>query len=410
MSANKLLGRIVKPEDVDYHRKSVKAVASDLHDYTYGITSDPLSHFAIMISTLIHDVDHTGVSNAQRGIEDPEMAERYKSRSVAEQNSIDLAWSLLMHDSFQNLQKAIFATETEVKRFRQLMVNLVMATDIFDKDQKATRNIRWDKVFHSDLRESVDDSEFRNLKAMIVIEHIMQAADVSHTMQHWQVYTKWNERLFHEMYRAYESGRSTKDPSEGWYKGELWFFDNYVIPLAKKLDECGVFGVTSDECLNYALSNRKEWELKGEQIVEDMVSRRKKRTSYMMSGAMKFNTVAPKRDLATYARRSDTIITGLHRSRNRGLGDKSSLIEAKDERKVPVEVVLESPTKETGADVERTPVSKPKEKALMAPILSTLSPSLQPSQGRNAAAKSLTIVEDFFDTEDDADDDRIYEA
>ena len=23
-------------------------------------------------------------------------------------------------------------------------------------------------------------------------------------------------------------------------QGELWFFDNYVIPLAKKLDECGV--------------------------------------------------------------------------------------------------------------------------------------------------------------------------
>ena len=58
---------------------------------------------------------------------------------------------------------------------------------------------------------------------------------------------------------AYEEGRGpTKPPSEGWYAGELWFFDNYVIPLAKKLEECGVFGVSSDECLNYALENRKE--------------------------------------------------------------------------------------------------------------------------------------------------------
>ena len=60
------------------------------------------------------------------------------------------------------------------------------------------------------------------------------------------------------MFLAYEEGRGGNDPSEGWYKGELWFFDAYVIPLARKLEECGVFGVSSDECLNYALENRKE--------------------------------------------------------------------------------------------------------------------------------------------------------
>jgi len=64
--------------------------------------------------------------------------------------------------------------------------------------------------------------------------------------------------------------RSDKDPSEGWYGGEIWFFDNYVIPLAGKLSECGVFGVSSHEYLNYATENRKEWELKGREIVENM--------------------------------------------------------------------------------------------------------------------------------------------
>ena len=53
-------------------------------------------------------------------------------------------------------------------------------------------------------------------------------------MQHWHVYIKWNERLYEEMYAAYKAGRSDKDPSEGWYRGELWFFDNYVIPLSRK--------------------------------------------------------------------------------------------------------------------------------------------------------------------------------
>ncbi|KAG7344917.1 hypothetical protein IV203_032448 [Nitzschia inconspicua] len=47
------------------------------------------------------------------------------------------------------------------------------------------------------------------------------------------------------------------------------FSDFYIIPLAKKLKDCGVFGVSSDEFRNYALANRKEWELKGESMVKD---------------------------------------------------------------------------------------------------------------------------------------------
>ena len=82
-------------------------------------------------------------------------------------------------------------------------------------------------------------------------------------MQHWHVYLKWNERLFREMYKAFLEGRIENDPSKGWYQGEIGFFDFYLIPLGRKLKECGVFGVSSDEYLNYALANRKEWELKG---------------------------------------------------------------------------------------------------------------------------------------------------
>jgi hypothetical protein len=151
------------------------------------------------VLVVIHDVDHTGVSNAQLSNENPSMAEKYKSRSVAEQNSVDIAWDLLMEPRFQSLRNAIFSNEADLLRFRQLLVNMVMATDIFEKDMKAQRNLRWERVFHSDVPTATPD-ELTHLKATIVIEHIIQAADVAHTMQHWQVYTKWNERLFQEMY------------------------------------------------------------------------------------------------------------------------------------------------------------------------------------------------------------------
>jgi hypothetical protein len=42
---------------------------------------------------------------------------------------------------------------------------------------------------------------------------------------------------------------------------------------AKKLKECQVFGVSSNEFLNYAVDNRREWEEKGESIVAKFVAK-----------------------------------------------------------------------------------------------------------------------------------------
>ena len=55
-------------------------------------------------------------------------------------------------------------------------------------------------------------------------------------MQHWRIYRKWNERLFHEMTVAFQAGRAEKDPAEGWYEGEIWFFDNVSVPLVFVVD------------------------------------------------------------------------------------------------------------------------------------------------------------------------------
>jgi len=73
--------------------------------------------------------------------------------------------------------------------------------------------------------------------------------------------------------KAFKAGRAEKNPAVFWYQGELGFFDFYIIPLAKKLKECGVFGVASDEYLDYAEKNRREWELHGQKAVEEMASK-----------------------------------------------------------------------------------------------------------------------------------------
>jgi hypothetical protein len=296
MSVAKLLTRIMTPDQVCDYEQDSRIISSTLHDFSYGITSDPLTSFACVFSALIHDSDHPGVPNTQLVKEDTPNAQLYKGKSIAEQNSVNLAWDLLLQPKYERLRSAICQTQEETVRFRQLVVNTVMATDIMDKDLKALRDSRWKKAFEefSPLDEEEEDSvvlertkhEALNRKATIVIEHLIQASDVAHTMQHWHIYRKWNERLFREMHKAYMEGRADKDPVDFWYQGEIGFFDFYIIPLAKKLSECGVFGVSSDEYLNYAMMNRNEWEKKGAGIVEDMLARMAQETNAVSSNSV----------------------------------------------------------------------------------------------------------------------------
>lgn len=101
MSADKFLQRIQVP-DIDMEnrenarREESNDLALQLHTYTHGITSDPLTLFAIIFSALIHDVDHRGCSNVQLAKEDKELASLYQNKSIAEQNSLDVAWYVLL--------------------------------------------------------------------------------------------------------------------------------------------------------------------------------------------------------------------------------------------------------------------------------------------------------------------------
>lgn len=285
MSCDRFMRKIVAPDMATSGLKNKLAtvttadeVASNLHDYTHGIQGDPIALFAIIFSALIHDVDHWGVSNVQLAKELPELGEKYKGKSVAEQNSLDLAWDHLMDSKYENLRRFIFGTKEEMARFRQVIVNVVLATDIFDKELNDLRKGRWQKAFS---QEGLKKDEEKGLRATIVLEHIIQASDVSHTMQHWHVYRKWNERLFRELTLAFRAGRMGADPVGFWYKGELGFFDNYIIPLAKKLKDCQVFGSNSDQCLVYALKNREEWEHKGEEILQEMIQKMKEEEEFL---------------------------------------------------------------------------------------------------------------------------------
>ena len=97
----------------------------------------------------------------------------YSDRSVAEQNSLDLSWNMLMMPHYRQLRDYLVPRKEEMTRFRQLVVNSVMATDICDVDLKNLRNSRWDKAFKKGDHVGHVDANPKdevNRKATIIIE------------------------------------------------------------------------------------------------------------------------------------------------------------------------------------------------------------------------------------------------
>ena len=94
MAVTKYMKRIVAPTDLELNERdenNADRKAEALHDHTYGITSDPLTRFACVFAALIHDLDHPGVPNTRFAVENKTLAARYQGRSIAEQNSLDIA-------------------------------------------------------------------------------------------------------------------------------------------------------------------------------------------------------------------------------------------------------------------------------------------------------------------------------
>jgi 3'5'-cyclic nucleotide phosphodiesterase len=198
---------------------------------------DPATELALLFAALVHDVERD-------------------AQAVAQQ-SVSVAWSLLIEPQFAELQTCLFATSSEREKFRQTVVDAVLATDLSDKNLDAES---WEL--------SVADPP-RLTKTIVHLT--MRAAVVSHAMQHFTTYKKWCTRLLTETHQVHLSSGNLApvDPTETWYEEEIALFDECVIPLATRLTACGLFGAASEDFLAYARDNRMEWEAKGRDIIND---------------------------------------------------------------------------------------------------------------------------------------------
>eukprot|EP00978_Attheya_sp_CCMP212_P007822 scaffold18164_cov62-Attheya_sp.AAC.2 len=114
---------------------------------TFGIATDALTKFALVFAALIHDADHQGVPNATLVEEECELAQIYSDRSIAEQNSLRVGFTILLHERFSALRELMTPTWEDKTKFRRTVIDLVLCTDIADPDQMQISKAKWNEAF-----------------------------------------------------------------------------------------------------------------------------------------------------------------------------------------------------------------------------------------------------------------------
>ena len=123
---------------------------------TYGIKDNPLSHFALLFSALVHDVEHTGVSNRQLVLESDELAILYNDQSVAEQRSLSIAFKVINKEKYKAMRTSMFGDyakgeeekyHEQYREFRKVVIDLVLCTDIASPERMQIVKSAWKEAF-----------------------------------------------------------------------------------------------------------------------------------------------------------------------------------------------------------------------------------------------------------------------
>jgi class 3 adenylate cyclase len=260
-----------------------------IHHKTFGISSDPLMQFALVLFAVINNfpfhpsdfIDAVAVTSTDDGMATCQHFQPNDS-DIPKPKAIDFAWSFLTNgQEYQKLWHCICGTKQEQQvRFRQLLHRAAEASTMSAND----RMKRWDNAVRSpyteqegaitvpsdginnDLREVDQDT-------MLVFESVVQAAQLAHYMQEWDTFQYWQMHWLEEclLRRLDPSAGSSEEQDlliRGLHERERLFFEQYAIPLAKDLGSCGRGFVS---LLRLAEENQRKWEVGGMEMVHSIL-------------------------------------------------------------------------------------------------------------------------------------------
>lgn len=81
----------------------------------------------------------------------------------------------------------------------------------------------------------------------------------------------WSGRLYFELRKAFIMGRGG-DPQGRWFENQIGFLESYLLPLARRLEDTGVFGEAMGQRFAQIVeSNRDTWLVEGSEVSEEII-------------------------------------------------------------------------------------------------------------------------------------------
>ena len=276
VSDEEKLSRLIAKIASGYNNTSYHNFSHATHVFLNGyillkasnVDFSPVERAALLYSTIIHDIGHEGVPNAQLVKEEHPLAAKYEKLSVAENFSIDEGIALIEKDEYNALGCGLGCglgfTAVEMGHFKHLVRCIVLATDIGNREgvqqiygtverevaayakkqagqqqgggkttaaaAAAAADVYADMYRTSEHKGkeccSIDSSKAENRITMLCL--LMKLADVGSSFQHTETSKHWIHNFFCENSAAHTLGRGPEIVDQSFLEAQQGFFNGCV--------------------------------------------------------------------------------------------------------------------------------------------------------------------------------------
>lgn len=194
----------------------------------------PHQVFAVLLSAVVHDVDHPGNTNLFEINSGSELALRYNDQSVLENHHCSTAFRIMKKPNMQLLAKMNKAWGVEI---RKTIISCVMATDMA---------VHFDLIEETKKR-AVEGWKFEEAKDQALLGKILlHAADLSNPVRPFHMTRQWAERIsieFNDQVAREEAlgmpvlGFMMSPDEKAFCKNEIGFASFVVAPMWRAISQ-----------------------------------------------------------------------------------------------------------------------------------------------------------------------------
>eukprot|EP01123_Difflugia_compressa_P010396 TRINITY_DN3796_c0_g2_i1.p1 TRINITY_DN3796_c0_g2~~TRINITY_DN3796_c0_g2_i1.p1 ORF type:complete len:327 (+),score=27.59 TRINITY_DN3796_c0_g2_i1:95-982(+) len=212
-----------------------------------------LEVLALMLSGLLHDVDHPGLNNTFQILTSSELAIIYNDQSVLENHHSATAFRLLnRYNITSNLSK------DDKTRLRKLMIDMILATDL-------AKHIKSVSEFQTFLESNLTLDRDKEEHRLVISRMLLKCADLCNPAKPFRIAKYWAEMIQEEFFMQGEQEFAIGLPRSPFMERgdsslpqmQVNFATYIVIPLYQAMGK--ILPEIEKSILPVLLDNREQW-------------------------------------------------------------------------------------------------------------------------------------------------------